>query len=444
MTEQWREEGKDIDEEAIENSINRTTTKTVETKKFERMNEAEPLWTRDKSEVKKQEYKVFYKDVFKDTNDPLVWSHFRAEGDVDFTGLIYIPERAPYDQFDKFYEKKSEVKLYVRRVLVNDEFEELLPKYLNFLKTVVDSDNLPLNVNRENLQHDKALKAIGNKLLKKAVDLLVSFNPEPEEEEELFSEDEEDQNEKVDGEYKSAYEKKVDTFNKFWKNFQKNIKLGIIEDHANRDKLAVLTRWFTTHNLSDYSSLDDYISRMKEGQKHIYYLGGEDREYLQDSPLIEKLINEGYEVILGDDPLDETLFSSFKEYKTYKIVNVARADFKEPYKTDELRKEVKYLKKVYTPLIEYAQKELKDYIKEVKVSLRLVDSPVVIVADMMNDTPNRERLESASSMKSNTRYHKEKNILEINPHSPLIQSLNKLVEVMLSLFRMSQMRTALS
>lgn len=203
----------------------------------------------------------------------------------------------------------------------------------------------------------------------------------------------------------------MDTFNKFWKNFQKNIKLGIIEDHANRDKLAILTRWFTTHNLSDYSSLDDYISRMKEGQKHIYYLGGEDREYLQDSPLIEKLVNEGYEVILGDDPLDETLFSTFKEYKTYKIVNVARADFKEPYKTDDLRKEVKYLKKVYTPLIEYAQKELKDHIKEVKISLRLVDSPVVIVADMMNDTPNRERLESASSMKSNTKYHKEKNIL---------------------------------
>lgn len=236
----------------------------------------------------------------------------------------------------------------------------------------------------------------------------------------------------------------MDTFNKFWKNFQKNIKLGIIEDHANRDKLAILTRWFTTHNLSDYSSLDDYISRMKEGQKHIYYLGGEDREYLQDSPLIEKLVNEGYEVILGDDPLDETLFSSFKEYKSYKIVNVARADFKEPYKTDDLRKEVKYLKKVYTPLIEYAQKELKDHIKEVKISLRLVDSPVVIVADMMNDTPNRERLESASSMKSNTKYHKEKNILEINPHSPLIQSLNKLVEVMLCLFRMSQMRTVLS
>ncbi len=184
----------------------------------------------------------------------------------------------------------------------------------------------------------------------------MSFNPEPEEEEELFSEDDDEGEEKNDGEFKSAYEKKVETFNKFWKNFQKNIKLGMIEDQPNREKLAVLTRWFTTHNLSDYSSLDEYIGRMKEGQKHIYYLGGEDREFLQHSPLIEKLVKEGYEVILGDDPLDETLFTTFKEYKTYKIVNVARTDFKEPYKTDDLRKEVKYLKKVYTPLIEYAQK----------------------------------------------------------------------------------------
>jgi HSP90 family molecular chaperone len=138
------------------------------------------------------------------------------------------------------------------------------------------------------------------------------------------------------------------------------------------------------------------------------------------------------------------LFSTFKEYKSYKIVNVARTDFKEPYKSDELRKEVKYLKKVYTPLIEYAQKELKDHIKEVRVSLRLVDSPVVIVADMMNDTPNRERLESASSMKGSARYHKEKNILEINPHSPVIQSLNKIVEVLNISFRMSPTRVVLN
>jgi HSP90 family molecular chaperone len=182
---------------------------------------------------------------------------------------------------------------------------------------------------------------------------------------------------------------------------------------------------------------------MKEGQKHIYYLGGEDKAVLAFSPLIERLQKEGYEVILGDDPLDETLFTSFRDYKSYKIVNVARTDFKEPYKNDELRREIKYLKKVYTPLIEYAQNQLKDVIKEVRVSMRLVDEPVVIVADMMNDTPNRERLESAASMKgAGTKYHKEKNILEINPHAPIIQELNKIVEVLSFLFRINPTKAA--
>lgn len=141
---------------------------------------------KSKTEVTKTEYKDFYKNVFKDTSDPLTWSHFKAEGDVDFTGLMYIPERAPYDQFEKFYEKKNEVKLFVRRVLVSDKFEDLLPKYLNFIKAIVDSDNLPLNVDRENIQQEEILRKIAQKLLSKAVDMLVSFNPEPEDEEDLF------------------------------------------------------------------------------------------------------------------------------------------------------------------------------------------------------------------------------------------------------------------
>ena len=243
------------------------------------------MWVRTRSEITPKEYKEFYRNVYKDTSDPLSYSHFTAEGEAEFTSLIFIPERAPYDQFEKFYEKKSEVKLYVRKVLVNDEFEDLLPKYLNFLRTLVDSNSLPLNVARENLKHGKALKTIGKKLLHKAIDLLVSFNPEVEDEEELFSEDEEE-GENNDGQFKSAYDKKVDTFSKFWKNFQKNIKLGMIEDHENRDKLAVLTRWYTTNNITQLSSIDEYIGRMKEGQKHIYYLGGEDKAILTFSPYI--------------------------------------------------------------------------------------------------------------------------------------------------------------
>lgn len=202
----------------------------------------------------------------------------------------------------------------------------------------------------------------------------------------------------------------------------------MIEDDKNRDKLAVLTRWYTTNNVTELTSLDDYISRMKEGQKHIYFLGGEDKNTLQYSPLIERLVQEGYEVILGDDPLDETIFSQFRDYKTFRVVNVARNDFKEPYKTDDARKEVKYLKKQFQPLIDYAKKELSDSIKDVKISLRLVNNPVAIVADLSNSTPNRERLEEAAALRANVKYGKEKNILEINPHDPIIQQLNKIVE----------------
>jgi HSP90 family molecular chaperone len=163
----------------------------------------------------------------------------------------------------------------------------------------------------------------------------------------------------------------------------------MVEDGHNKDKLAQLTRWYTNRNTSELVSFDEYIARMKPGQKHIYFLGGDNRETLQHSPLIEKLIASGYEVILGDDPLDETVFGSYKQYKEYRIINVARNDFKDPTKTDDTRREIKSLTKQFQPLIDYMGQELKDVVKDVKVSLRLVNNPVVIIADMMNDTPNK-------------------------------------------------------
>lgn len=369
--------------------------------------------------------------MFREDHDPSVWEHFRAEGgEVEFSALLFVPERAPYDLYDKFYEKKASVKLYVRRVLINDEFEDLLPKYLNFLRGVVDSDQLPLHVNRESLQQEKMLKSIGNKLLKKSIDMLMSFNPDEEEEdsEELFDSEDEEVDE---GASKKA--KRIDKFNKFWKNYGKNLKLGMIEDAANKDKLAQLTRWYTNRNTSELTSFDEYISRMKPNQKHIYFLGGDNRETLQHSPLIEKLVSSGYEVILGDDPLDETVFSNFKQYKEFRIVNVARNDFKDPTKTDDTRRELKSLTKKFQPLIDYMGQELREVVKDVKVSLRLVNNPVVIIADMMNDTPNKERIELGSALKSNMRFHQEKNIMEINPHHPLIQELNQRIQVSFAL-----------
>ena len=420
-----KDKGEEVDEEAIENAINRTKIIKKPTVKWERMNTNKALWLRDPKEVEGKEYKEFFKAIFKDENDPSVWEHFRAEGgDVEFSALLFVPERAPHDMMEKFYEKKAQVKLYVRRVLISEDFEDLLPKYLNFLRGVVDSDQLPLNVNRETLQQDKMLKTIGNKLLKKAIEMLMSFNPETDdEEEEMFDSEEEEEEDGM-----TQKDRRIDKFNKFWKNYGKNIKLGLIEDAANKDKLAPLTRWYTTNNVTKLTSFDEIVSRFKPGQKHIYFLGGDNRETLQYSPLIEKLIASGYEVILGDDPLDENVFSNFKQYKEYRIINVARNDFKDPTKSDDTRREVKSLTKSFQPLIDYMGQELKDVIKDVKVSTRLVNHPAVIIADMMNDTPNRERIDLGSAMKSSINFHQERNILEINPHHPMIQELNRRVQ----------------
>lgn len=175
-----------------------------------------------------------------------------------------------------------------------------MPKYLNFLRTIVDSDSLSLNVNRQNLQDDKTLKAIGSKLHKKAVDMLLDFNPgKQSQSEDLISNDEDTEQKQSREGFSSAYAKKVDTFNKFWKNFHKNIKLGVIEDSANRQKLASLTRWYTSRNASELTSLDDYIERMKQGQNKIYFLGGEAKDVVLKNPMIERVVKEGYEVILG-------------------------------------------------------------------------------------------------------------------------------------------------
>lgn len=202
----------------------------------------------------------------------------------------------------------------------------------------------------------------------------------------------------------------------------------MVEDDINRKRLAVLTRWYTSKNVSELTSLDEYVARMKEGQKYIYFLGGEDRNNIQYSPLIERLVHEGYEVILGDDPLDETIFTKFREYNSYKIINVAKSDFKEPYKTDDLRKEAKFLKNKFQPLIDYAKKELTSNIKDVRISMRLVNNPVTIVSDLSSPTPNRERIDEVAALSSKMNYGRNRNILEINPHHPMIQELNKIVE----------------
>lgn len=234
---------------------------------------------RPKDELTDREYNEFYKTITKDTNDPLAYSHFRAEGEIEFRAILYIPRSAPYDMFEDYYGASSALKLYVRRVLITEEFSDLMPKYLSFVKGVVDSDDLPLNVSREQLQQMKMIKVMSKKLVRKTIDMLTELADQSYEYEE--DEVDEDQTEKHEDEEDTPKEEDEeddeDKYEVFWSNFGKNIKLGVIEDSSNRNKLAKLLRFHTTFDDEEQTSLDEYISRMKDDQDTILYLPGDSK-----------------------------------------------------------------------------------------------------------------------------------------------------------------------
>jgi heat shock protein beta len=234
---------------------------------------------RPKDELTDREYNEFYKTITKDTNDPLAYSHFRAEGEIEFRAILYIPRSAPYDMFEDYYGASSALKLYVRRVLITEEFSDLMPKYLSFVKGVVDSDDLPLNVSREQLQQMKMIKVMSKKLVRKTIDMLTELADQSYEYEE--DEVDEDQTEKHEDEEDTPKEEEEeddeDKYEVFWSNFGKNIKLGVIEDSSNRNKLAKLLRFHTTFDDEEQTSLDEYISRMKDDQDTILYLPGDSK-----------------------------------------------------------------------------------------------------------------------------------------------------------------------
>ena len=308
---------KDEDEEK-KKETRKKKTKTVTKWKwdYELINENKPIWLRDKKEITREEYVKFYKALTKDSEDPLAYEHGKLEGEVNFRYILFIPGKRPYDLYDNYYGKSSSLKLYVRRVLVSEQFEDLMPRYLNFIKGVVDSDDLPLNVSRESLQQIKMIKVMSNKLVKASIQLMIKLAVEKEEDEDEDDDDEDDEDDeeneteakneteetKAENETKSEddeeddekeekEEKKKDTkFNKFFENYGKNIKLGVIEDIQNRNKLAKLLRFYSTHNIDELTSFDEYVKRMKPKQEQIYFLAGEDKAAVSKSPLIQKIL----------------------------------------------------------------------------------------------------------------------------------------------------------
>jgi len=310
------EDDLEVEDDEDDEDDEEVKTETVTTWAWERVNTQAAIWSRDSKEVEENEYKDFYKSISKDFRDPATWIHFRAEGEVEFKSILYIPSEAPYDMYDNYYQKSAQLRLYVRKVLITDEFEDLVPRYLNFLRGVVDSDDLPLNVSRETLQQHKVLKVMGKKLVRKALEMLrkLASSKEEDDDESDAEKDEEDDDE----------DKDEDPYIKFWRAFGKNIKLGIIEDAPNRSKLQKLLRFKSNKSGEGFVSLEEYVERMPDWQKSIYYISGESVEGVENSPFLEKLKKKDLEVLYLVDPIDEYAIQHVTEYDGKKLQSVTK------------------------------------------------------------------------------------------------------------------------
>ncbi|XP_047328981.1 endoplasmin homolog [Impatiens glandulifera] len=413
------EEGEEEEEKGEEEEEKKPKTKKIKetTYEWELLNDVKAIWLRSPKEVADEEYIKFYHSLAKDFSDekPMGWSHFNAEGDVEFKALLFVPPKAPQDLYESYYNtKKSNLKLYVRRVFISDEFDELLPKYLNFLKGLVDSDSLPLNVSREVLQQHDSLKTIKKKLIRKALDMIRKIADE---------DPDESSNDKAD-ESDDANEKKGQ-YAKFWSEFGKSIKLGIIEDATNRNRLAKLLRVESTKSDGKFTSLDKYISRMKDGQKDIFYITGTSKEQLEKSPFLERLTKKNYEVIFFTDPVDEYLMQYLMDYEDKKFQDVS----KEGVNIGKVSKN-KELKESYKELTKWWKGALaSDNVDDVKISNRLADTPCVVVTSKYSWSANMERIMQSQTLSDANKqsYMRGKRVLEINPRHPIIKELKERV-----------------
>ena len=370
---------------------------------WELMNQAKPIWQRKANEVEDREYIDFYKAFTKDTNQPMVYTHFVAEGEVTFKSILFVPKTAPSDVFQNYNKKQDSIKMYVRRVFISDNVDDLLPKWLSFVRGVVDSDDLPLNVSRETLQQNKLLKVIKKKLVRKILDMIKKMEPED--------------------------------FDAFWKEYATNIKLGVIEDTTNRVRLAKILRFQSSETAKGkLTGLEAYVERMKEKQEFIYYIAGTQREELEKSPFVERLLKKGYEVLYLTDPIDEYCMQSSPEFDGKRFQNVAKEGLNID-KSKAAEERLKELQKTYEPLINWIKDgPLKDRIESARVSTRLVSTPMALVANQYGYSGNMERITRAQAYQksggdSATNYYfGQKKILEINPGHPLIKELLKRVE----------------
>lgn len=426
------------DEEKEEEEKKTPTKKTVF--EWEQVNTQKAIWLRAKEDVTEEEYNEFYKSISKDYLDPLAYTHFNAEGEIEFKSILFLPKKAPFDMMDNYWQKKPEVKLFVRRVLVAEKFDDLLPRYLSFVRGVVDSDDLPLNVSREQLQQNKIMKVISKKLVRKVLELMKKLaKDEDSGDDDEEKEDGDDKDETDESEEKEEKKDKKDeesSFEKFWKEFGKNLKMGCYEDDSNRSKLSKLLRFQSTKAGDKTISLDKYLDRMQESQESIYYMSGESMETMKKSPALQIFLKKDLEVLMLDDHLDEPCIQKLADYEGKKFVSIQKADVKLD-ETEEEKKRFSKLKDMYKPLTDWwkdtlteltekgAMKEAGVKIEKVEVSKRLTESPVVVVTSQFGYSAQQEKVMKAQAFQNKDQLSmmSGRKTLEVNPNHPVVVDL---------------------
>jgi len=375
---------------------------------YEQMENAKPIWLRSPGDVTEEEYDEFYKTAFRSSYDePMKHTHFVLEGQIEAKAVLYIPGMLPFElSKDMFDENARNIRLYVKRVFINDKFEELMPRWLKFVRGVVDSDDLPLNVSREILQKSKVLSIINKRLVRKSLDMIRDIADDDDETKYLM----------------------------FWNNFGKYLKVGIIEDERNKKDIAPLLRFFSSKSGDEYTSLDTYIDGMKEGQKKIFYVTGDGKEGAAMSPVVEKLTNRDYEVLYMAEPLDEIMVESLRQYKDFDLVDASKEGLNLDDEDDEESKKKKAeLDEQYASLKDYLEVTLEGKVQKVSLTTLLTNSPAALVQGAYGMSPTMQKYMKAQSVAAGGNDggipgSMNQAVLEINPNHPIVQDLERMVK----------------